>query len=245
MKRAILSSVAAAIVAVCTAFTIYGDDILARLGIDKSYADETVFANVAGEDFRLPYAKLLPSIVQGDKVGAAKELCAYIKEYCKSDEFKKAYAYKRESEKPTSEPPRMDAESLNSMKESLKELETLLKNPSIKSMPKQVVDSYEKTADGMKVMIADAEDPTPNKTKWEKKYPPVPDTLIKRQLRKYLSMAASVDFNAELTTNKDGKKIFVNKEYEQKSSQWKACFRAGKEVNDAIKIFVQQWLKEL
>lgn len=244
MKKIILS-VCAATLLLCSAFRFLGDEILAKLGIDKSYADETVFANVAGEGFSLPYAKLLPSIVQGDKVGAAKELCIYIKDYCKSEDFKKAYANKREEAKPTHEPPRMTAADINGMKESLKELETLLKNPSIKSMPKEVVDSYTKTADGMKVMIADAEDPTPNKTKWEKKYPVVADTIIKRQLRKYLSLVASVDFNAELTTNKDGKKIFVNKEYEQKSSQWKACFRAGKEVNDAIKSFVQQWLKEL
>jgi hypothetical protein len=244
MKKFILSSVVAAIVAVCTAFTFYGDEILAKLGIDKSYADQTVFANVAGEGFQLPYAKLLPSIVQGDKVGAAKELCIYIKDYCKSEDFKKAYAQKREDAKPTSEPPRADAETIKGMKESLKQYDELLKNPAIKSMPKEVVDGYRKAADAIKVMIAESEDQTPNKTKWEKKYPLDPDTLIKRQLRAYLSLVASVDFNAELIP-KNGKKIFANPEYERKSDRWKACFRAGKDVNDAIKSFVQQWLKEL
>jgi len=244
MKKAILSFCAATIL-LCYAFTFLGDEILAKLGIDKNYANETVFANVAGEGFSLPYAKLLPSIIQGDKVGAAKELCIYIKDYCKSEEFKKAYANKREEAKPTSEPPRMDAEMIRSMKESLKEYDALLKNPSIKSMPKEVVDTYKKAADGLRESIADAEDPTPNKTKWEKRFPVTPDTMIKKQLLKYLSLVASVDFNAELSTNKDGKKIFVNKDYEKKSSQWKACFRAGKDVNDALKSFVQQWLKEL
>src|SRR4029079_10611126 len=103
---------------------------------------------------------------------------------------------------------------------------------------------YKKAADAMRVMIAESEDPTPNKTKWEKKYPAVADTIIKRQLKEYLSLVASVDFNAELIP-KGGKKIFANPEYERKSERWKACFRAGKEVNDAIKSFVQQWLKEL
>ncbi|HEY6504168.1 MAG TPA: hypothetical protein VIZ28_09365 [Chitinophagaceae bacterium] len=245
MKKIIISSCMAVMVIASTAFTFYGDEILTKLGIEKNNASYSILANVNGEDFRLPYTKLLPAVVQGDKVGAAKELCAYIKEYCKSEEFKKAYDYKRESEKPTSEPQPMPAESIKSLKESIKEMEKMMKDPSMKSMPKDIVENYKKGIADMKRMVAEGEDPTPNKTKWEKNYPPVADTLIKRRLQEYLSLVASVDFKAELVTNKYGKKIFVNADYESNSAQWKACFRAGKEVNDAVKLFVQQWLKEL
>ena len=37
--------------------------------------------------------------------------------------------------------------------------------------------------------------------------------------------------------------IFVNPDYEKKSKKWKAIYRAGKEVNDAVTAFVKDWLK--
>ena len=41
------------------------------------------------------------------------------------------------------------------------------------------------------------------------------------------------------------RQAFENAAYEQKPSQWKMCFRAGKEATGAARATAQAWLKEL
>jgi hypothetical protein len=56
--------------------------------------------------------------------------------------------------------------------------------------------------------------------------------------------AKDVDFAAELFERK-GVKYFTNPVYERKSDRWKMVFRAGKEVVEVARAFVQQWMLEL
>src|SRR5690242_10773554 len=92
-----------------TAFKIT-DDIISRLGMQQQAAQNSIISNIIGrfdsgpmdgaaEDgpanniysqlrsFRIPYARLLPDIIAGDKASAAKELCIYIKNYVNSEQF--------------------------------------------------------------------------------------------------------------------------------------------------------------
>jgi hypothetical protein len=75
----------------------------------------------------------------------------------------------------------------------------------------------------------------------EKKYPSDPAELVKKRLTDFLAVSATVDFDAET----DGARMFVKPEYEKKSSQWKMCFRAGREVVQAAREEAQKWLNEL
>jgi len=59
-------------------------------------------------------------------------------------------------------------------------------------------------------------------------------------LQDFLRISATVDFDAELDGN-----VFVKKEYEKKSSWWKMCFRAGRDVVQAAREDAQKWLDEL
>ena len=68
--------------------------------------------------------------------------------------------------------------------------------------------------------------------------------LIKTRLFKFLEVTKDIDYNAQLT-ERNGKKYFANPKYEGKSGQWKMAFRAGKEVTETARTFVQEWLKEL
>ena len=68
--------------------------------------------------------------------------------------------------------------------------------------------------------------------------------IVKARLQKYLSLAATVNFDAELY-EKNGKKYFVKHEYEIKNDEWKMIYRAGKEVYEVTKAFAENWLKEL
>ena len=232
-----------------------GEDIIAKLGMDHANAQSYIMANFTGgfganyevepNFMSLPRLKLLANIVEGDKVGAAKELCEYIKMYCNSEEFMAVYQKKRAESRPGAEPPRMDEAVIKGMRDMIKDLEAQLAD--FKKAPKenaQTIALYEPMLKEQKATLAVYEDPTPNKTKWEKNYPEDPAVLVKDKLEQYLSLVATVDFNAKLTAPDKYKiKKFVNPEYESKSPQWKACYRAGKEVNTAVTTFVKAWLE--
>ena len=231
------------------------EPILTKLGMDSATAQNYIMANFTGsfssdydvrDDFiNTPRLKALASIVQGDKVGAALELCEYIKKYCNSQEFADRYQKKRADSKPGSEPPQMDEETIENMRQNVKELESAL--AELKKSPKQnaqAITAYEPMLTAQKATLAEWEDPTPNKTKWERNYPADPAVLVRRKLEDYLQLLKTVDFNARLTAP-DAYNIqkFSNPEYESKPAQWKACYRAGKEVNEEVKAFVEDWLK--
>ncbi len=231
------------------------DGIIEKLGMQQSSARYYIMGNFLGNfngdaegdrnDFQIPYVKLLPSIINGDKTGAAQELCQYVKQYVNSEEFAETYKKKRDEAKPESEPWRPEQTMIDEQKKSVIEMEkqiaAMKKN---KQIPASTIQSMEKGIADQKKMIAEWSDPTPNKTKWEKNFPGDPSVVIKRRLEEYLAIVATVDFNAALTAaDKYGKKKFTNLEYEKKSPEWKAIYRAGKDVNTVVTAFVKDWLK--
>lgn len=231
------------------------DGIIEKLGMQHSSAQYYIMGNFLGNfngdsdadgnEFQIPYAKMLPSVISGDKTGAAQELCSYVKQYVNSEEFAEAYKKKRESAKPESEPWRPDQTMIDEQKKSVKDMEKQLADmKKNKQMPAISIQAMEKSLADQKKMLAEWSDPTPNKTKWEKNFPEDPSVVIKRRLEEYLAIVATVDFNAALTAaDKYGKKKFTNPEYEKKSQEWKAIYRAGKDVNSVVSAFVKEWLK--
>ena len=71
-----------------------------------------------------------------------------------------------------------------------------------------------------------------------------PQVQLAKRLQAFLDATADVDFGAE-TTASGGLKRFVNEEYESKPSEWKMCYRAGKETTEALRAFASEWLAEL
>lgn len=88
--------------------------------------------------------------------------------------------------------------------------------------------------------IDNAVDKQLNKADDEKRFPAKAEDLIKQRLEKFLAVSATVDFNAKLNGS-----MFANPEYEAKSGEWKAIYRAGKPVVDAAREEAKAWLKEL
>jgi hypothetical protein len=80
--------------------------------------------------------------------------------------------------------------------------------------------------------------------KWEAEYPESPAPVIAKRLKAFLDLSASVDFDAKVES-KNGKMRFVNPEYESKSSDWKLCYRVGKEPVAAARAAAAAWMKEL
>ncbi len=267
MKRKTITTFTVISGLLLTAFT-FADDIIRKLGMEHSNAQYYILGNLLGnfssgemeedngsgesesayqqaESFKLPYARLLPSVISGDKSGAAKELCAYIKQYVNSQDFMDAYNKRRDAAKPASEPWRPDAETIQSQRSSLKQQEAqLAQYKKNKQLPASSLDAFEKSVVSQKKQLAQWEDPHPNQTRWENIYPADPSLIVKKDLQEYLALVATVDFNAQLTEPDKYKiKKFVNPLYEKKSLKWKACFRAGKEVNEVVTAFVKEWLK--
>ncbi len=244
------------------------DHIISRLGLSEDTARKYILQNIAGDfsgapigsanedfggdenntgfelqGFKIPYSRLLPDIIKGNKVGTAEELCRYVKDYVSSTEFLAAYKEQRKAAKPVSEPPRLDAAAIASLKSSLKEMETNLPKMKAAKMPASAIQQMEQAIVQMKSQIAAQSDPTPNLTLWKKFYPEDAAVAVKNRLNEYIALTAKVDFTAATTGSGKNKK-FVNPAYEAKGPKWKAIYRAGKEVNIAVTAFVKAWLAE-
>lgn len=247
-----------------TAF-IVTDHVTDKLGLSQQTAEQYILNNIVGSfehrpvntgetadgnevyqemiRFKIPRAKFLPAVIQGDKAGVAKELCMYIKDYVNSKAFTEAYAKARTAAMPDSEPYRMDAATIATLKANVKEMEANLAKMKAAKLPANTIQQMEQGIATQKKAIGEQSDPTPNKTQWYKMYPENPGDAIKAKLQEYLAIAATVDF-AATTTGSGTSKKFSNAAYEKKSLKWKAVYRAGKEVNTVVTAFINQWLKE-
>lgn len=230
------------------------DDIIAKAGLAANRVSAAIISNIVnvqprkencsgdcdGFNLQIPKAALLPDIIKGDRTGAAKEVCAYIKMYCESKEFSQAYQKERSLKQPTWEKPRqIDQANINNLGSALADMEKEMKglNGDGKKLYAQMVTT-------LKEQLKEAAEPLPQTTKWKEKYPASTDSAITRALRFYLSEQATVDFTAQ-TLLKGKTKYFVNPQYEkEKSNTWKTIYRAGKEVNTVVKVFVTDWLKQ-
>jgi predicted SAM-dependent methyltransferase len=103
-------------------------------------------------------------------------------------------------------------------------------------MDKIMMDSYNQQMDMYNQQVAE----------WEKEYPVNnPKGMIKSWLNSFLDVSKDVDFKAQLAEDKNGRKLFVNQDYERKNSTWKLCYRSGKETVESARKFAQNWLSEL
>ena len=238
------------------------DNIISRLGMDEKYARGNIINNLVGnfssgpmslgveggdpnstyaqsKAFKIPYSRNLASIISGDKVGAATELCEYVKNYVNSEEFVVDYKNARENALPLVDM----GMSLGELKRSADVCRTNIKNypndTKYVAEQQQLLNGYQKRIDAM---LEATKKPFEGKAAWEKMYPADPALVVKRRLQEYLALAATVDFSAQLTGTGKRQK-FVNPAYEKKSLKWKAIFRAGKDVNAAVTAFVKEWLK--
>ena len=80
---------------------------------------------------------------------------------------------------------------------------------------------------------------------WKQNFPATGREMVKRRLREFLQESANVDFDAKLV-RRDGKMRFVSNQYEdEKSGEWKMCYRAGRLPVEKARAFAKTWLAEL
>lgn len=243
------------------------DDFLQQLGIGKSDADEKITNSMLGGYLDAYGLKNAKNIALGNRTAVAKDLLSYTKKHISSEAFKKEYAAIRESNKPApapkaETPEEMRASMIRNAKEGVQQAEQSLKNatPEFKPVFEDVlkaakqnlkdaenpenkyIKSYAKNYDALVVSMKQSDE---NRLKeWEKEYPADHMPLIKTRLEQFLEETKDIDYKAELVEKK-GRKYFVNPAYERKGNRWKMAFRAGKEVVEPARAFVQQWIGEI
>jgi hypothetical protein len=244
----------------------FGDDFLKQLGITQQNADQKISNSILGGYIDSYGAKNAKNIALGNRKAVTLDLLDYIKKYVSSAAFVKEYSEMRERYKPVEEtlqtPEQMRADNIAAYKKSVAQTEENLKkaDPSVKQI-------FEKALEDAKKALKDAEDPNNkyyvNYTKnypqleknfkeshdrsiadWNAKYPKDQLQFVKKRLQEFLNTTNGIDFSAELT-EKNGKKVFVNPDYERKDGRWKMAFRAGKEVVEPARNFVQKWIGEI
>lgn len=244
---------------------MYGD-FLKELGITKTEADKKITNSILGGYMDTYGAKNAKNILLGNRAAVAKDLLVYTKQYVNGAAFKTEYAALKERNKPevnkVQTPEEMQEETIAMYKKSVTEMEGYIKNADANTKP-----IFEKSLVDAKKMLAEAQDPN-NKaiTNYRKNYPELVKTIqqgnearlrewetnyptnhmlyVKKRLQQFLTETEGINFDTELTV-KNGKKIFVDRQYESKGNRWKMAFRAGKDVVETARSFVQAWVAEI
>lgn len=242
-------------------------DFLEQLGITKAEANQKISNSLLGGFIDIYGLKNVRNIAMGNRSAVMKDLLQYTKEYVRSSDFIKAYTSLRENNKPEpvkapETPEEMRDKMIRSAKESIASTEENLKKASPEIKPifeealnaakenlKQVRDpqnpvitSYAENYEALKKSFAAS-----NETRlqeWESEFPENQLLFVKQRLRQFLEETKDIDFAAK-TIEKNNKTVFVNSVYERKSNRWKMAFRAGKEVTEPARTFVQQWVSEI
>lgn len=243
-----------------------GDDFLKQMGISKSEADGKIAGSILGGSLDAYGLRNIKNIAAGNKAGIATDLLSYTKRQVNTPAFIKQYKELRESKKPvliiTKTPEQMHTERVAEYRKSLASIES-----TAKSADASLKKTYEKMLADAKKTVADAENPNNRvmtsyrqqypqylkeaeamnqnqMSQWEAKYPSNHLLFVKLRLQEFMQETKDIDFTAQLVT-KNGKKVFVNPVYEGKGSRWKMAFRAGKEVVETSRDFVQKWMEEI
>jgi len=244
------------------------EDIWKRLGINRQEGSEKIRNSFV--DGYLHYEGLsnVKNLAFNDRTAVAKDLMTFAKQYLSGPVFKAEYEKLRKEAHPvqpvenTKTKDQIRDEQIAELKKSIATMEDLAK-----TMPADQKKAYQTSVEEYRKMLKDYQQPN-NPTidmmyeqqvgvnkqdleqykedlkNWETEYPADIKQFVKARLQHYLSVAATVDFSAQLT-DKYGRKRFVNPAYQGKNNEWKMIYRAGKEVYEQTKTFTEQWLKEL
>jgi len=264
MKRYIIPAMAV----IALAFTL-AEGFLQTLEMTKADAENAIWYSFSTGSYNGPAKTTYHNFAVPVRVAMVKEIGAFAKAYTGTEGFRKNYAEYRENRKPSPpEPLKTLAESRKESRATIQKALTEAEDNAKKSTgdTKKI---YEGVIPVFRQQLKDLDDPNnpmysaemeamvkqghddqvkayqEEVKQWEKKYPTVPTAMIKQTLKYFLEISATVDFTAKLKKGPEGMMVFVNPEYENKSSDWKYIYRSGKESTDAARAIATQWLGEL
>jgi len=261
--------VSAILVCAFVAVTAAQSDVIAKLGSNMTEAQEGIFSMFSGgQVYMIGEAEVFKSAGAQARAAMVTAVINVARAYTTTADFNQRYAQYREQQKP--EPPTAGPASADALNDQMrKSLEAAIAGmeKAAQSMPQMKKDFDAQIADMRKQLAEMGKDKQANAqmdealkqgaayqvqahkealAEWEKDYPVDPKPLIAARLREFLAMSATVDFTAKVSKRgKDPLLKFDNPAYEQKDSQWKYLYRAGKPAVDAARVAAQDWLKAL
>lgn len=243
--------------------------LLNKIKLTDDEAKNTIFSDITGPSFYFPGIRELKSIAINDRASQVEIIVQYVKDFTKTEEFKKRYNEFRETRKPSPpEKPKTMAELKKESKQNLQQSIEEMKTTKA-AMPADQQAMFDETVNTLEEQLKEMDDPnntlfSPEMDKynlqayemqmdqhkkeisdWETKYPANnSNLLIKSWLQSFLEQSQGVDFNAQ-TAIDNNRTLFVKQEYERKDYLWKLCFRGGKETTESGRKFAQSWMGEL
>ncbi|MEI2748219.1 MAG: hypothetical protein V9E88_05610 [Ferruginibacter sp.] len=249
-------------------FTLHrvSNDFLKELGIAPNEAEQKITNSILGGYLDTYGVKNIKSIATGNRKKLVADLLVYTKQHVQSQAFVKQYKAMKESRKPQpakiQTPDEMRRDMIEQYKKSIAETEASLKKADASMKPvfeKLLVDAgkqLKEVQDPNNKMIASYAKNYPDMLKmidlqhqskieqWEKEFPDNHLLFVKERLEMFMKETKNIDFDAALQV-KNGKKYFVNIEYERKSNYWKMAFRAGRDVVLTAREYVSDWISTI
>lgn len=242
-------------------------DLIAELGFTEQAAREHILQAFVGGSVPIAgRAEVFKNAPSDRKVLFVRAVTGLAKACTQTADFKSQYAEYREANKP--QPPadmqafdEQQAEQAGQFEESLEQMQETMKvlpPDQQKEMQKQIEQMRKEMTAGrndpaVKAAYeqarkaqaeADGGEHARRLKEWEQEYPVDPNGLIANRLREFLAETSDMDYTAKLVAQ-SGKMRFADPKLEEKSREWKMCFRAGKDATEAARTFAAAWLKEL
>jgi hypothetical protein len=219
-------------------------DLFATLGLAQQSLEDSCWKAVLHPD-RVPSFNVTPAMKAlgvASRRGAVEAIGARMKAYYASPEFQKKWAQYRKDqgidEEGDAKRAQMQKQGQAQVDASLKQMEAML--PMMPPAQQAEIRKALDKAKADKARQAGREGPTSTKSG----PPKDPKVALRQALQTFLKASEGVDFGATLRPS-EGKKYFVRKDYEAKSSEWKMFFRAGREATEGARAYVNAWLVEL
>ena len=249
MKKTLLFSFVVSITLLLTSYKVVinkiNADVLSVLGFSKTLADDNILWSARNGLISVVkpgnFVQFM-SMTGNEKTEIAKDFCEYVKSYVYSQEFKDKYEAYRQSKKP--EVQHWSEEEKEAGRAAIAQQEEMFTPELLDMLPPEGKANALLSIEDMKAGL-NGELTSTQKADWEKEVPLDPYTHIKEGLKTFIDNTQDIDYNATTELNQYGKKIFTNPVYEDKSYEWKACYRIGKEVTDVGRSFAKEWLVEL
>jgi hypothetical protein len=246
-------------------------DFWTSLGYSEVDAKDRMWMVLTSGPQYVPSVPGLRSLPAAARISFVNNATSYAKRWTQSADFKQRYADMRESRKPEKPEELMTAADRRAqdkaeMQKLVRSLDSAINEA--KGMP-EVQAGLRAALQQQKEMIKEIDDPknpmygteaqqafsegqaaqraayAKSLKEWETTYPVSPTPIIRKSLREFLALSATVDFAARVQKTPEGGVVFVNPEYESKPPGWKALYRAGKETTATLRTAAQQWLTEL
>jgi hypothetical protein len=249
------------------AAVVFAQSSMADFGLDENELKSGIVNSLThGYLAAYPDKKLFRAASAAAQAAFVKNTMSWVQSYTETAAFKAEYEKKRQEAKPSPAKSKGSPDEQYAMfqAEQRRNIETMKKDlakmpPEMRKQMQEAVKQMEANVDistkdpqmaarlkeSYRQNAIDEQKGYQNRLKeWETKYPADTRVLIAARLREFLELSRDIPFEAKLVSKGEVKR-FADPQYEGKSSQWKQCFRAGRQPVQAARAYALNWLSQI